>query len=119
MNLSCILMGENFSPSAVEKSINVFFHEKNEKGEIAKIGRFNGRSFPYGSCIMRDQHYKELVIEFLENNMGKLKEYGVDNISLRLDVSYDSQCNFELDSNFLSRIAKLSIPLSVSCYKND
>jgi hypothetical protein len=51
--------------------------------------------------------------------MDKLKEYGADDISLTLDVCYDSQCNFELDVDFLSRIVKLSIPLSISCYKND
>lgn len=119
MILSCILIGENFSPSALEKSMNIFFHQKNEKGEIATIGRFKGRPLPYGSCVVCDESNQEIVMDFLEKNLDILKKNGIDNIFLRLDVIYESQCNFELDPNFLSRIVKFSIPLSISCYENN
>ena len=116
MELSCILTGKNFSPALAERLIGHELFEKNESGEIARVGRYKGLPFPYGSCTIRDDASLKVVVDFLEKNQAELFGNGVEDIVLQLNVTYEGQCNFELDPLFLSRVAKLSQTLSISCY---
>ena len=119
MDLTCILTGKDFSPASAEKLTGYRFLEKNERGEIAKAGRYKGLPFPYGSCIIRDVSNQEAILDILEKYQTKLLGNGVESIVLQLNVAYESQCNFELNENFLARIARLSVPLSISCFEKD
>jgi hypothetical protein len=119
MRFICILVGKDFSPSSFEDATGYRFVDKNEKGEIAKTGRYKNCPIPYGSATIRDEQNQENVLGFLEKSKNKLLNMGVESINLQLNVAYETQCNFELNADLLMCIAKLSIPLSVSCYESD
>lgn len=115
----CILKGDNFSPKKTSDILNISFDEMNEKGELGIIGRYKGKAIPYGSCVIRTENEEYKILNILEKHIYDFKKYGVEEIMLHWDVAYQQQCNFEIGVDYINRLSKLSIPLSVSCFDSD
>jgi hypothetical protein len=124
---SCILQGNNFSPSLAESKTGLSFFKKNEVGEIGDYGRYKNKAMPYGSAEIcktekessQDNGTIDYVIDILTRYIDVFRLCHAENIVLHMDVEYDSQCNFELSSDLLAQIANLKIPLTVSCYSTE
>lgn len=61
--------------------------------------------------------YEEWYIQFLAQNYPLFKQFGVADITLRLEIFYTEQCNFEFKPTFLGKIAAYNINLPISVYK--
>jgi len=122
----CLLQGSKFSPTLTERLHGIKLEGKNEIGDIGKIGKYKNKPIPYGSGVFvisnnlldpSYDHYKK--IDLLEKLIPKLKSYGVEFMDVLITVAYYNQCNFELSSLLLRRLAALKIPISFSCYEKD
>ena len=116
MKMCMIATGDYFSPSALEISLGIRLVKKQEKGEIGTNGRYKDARLPTGSCIIEMDNNDDLI-NFIESNMALLLKYGITDMILDISVEYSDQCNFEFTSDWLARISRLNIPVSISCYK--
>ncbi|MGD9729935.1 MAG: hypothetical protein AB7G68_20895 [Nitrospiraceae bacterium] len=124
-NASCILHGERFSPRLAEQLTGIEFVSKDEPGEIGGWGRYKGKRIDYGSARIKppetaqsSKAYDERwMVELLEAHIDQFRACGATNIVMYLAVEWEAQCNFEFDAGFLARLAKLNIPLAISCYE--
>lgn len=118
MSMCLIATGEAFSPAALEKVIGFQVAKKHEQGEIGVAGRYKGVEYPSGSCIIEMEDSNELI-KFLEASMPLIKKYGVTDSILEITVEYSDQCNFDFTPDWLARVSKLNIPISISCFKTE
>ena len=120
------ICGDNFSPKKVENDTDMLFSNKNEKGEIAKQGRYKGKPLPYGSAdiippnTLQGEKQKLLyIIDKYNKSKNKIKEFDDIDIVFHIDVDYQNQCNLAFDVDILEKIANLKIPVTISCWEND
>lgn len=123
-----MLLGENFSPSQLERFFEIRFDRKNEKGEIASKGRYIGRAVPHGSAEYhfsvepknRDMFSLDDKLVMILDQIDLLKnEYGISEISVYWNVAYRGQCNLEISVGLMNRMARYGIPMLVTCYKDE
>jgi len=118
----CILQGDYFSPSLAEAKTGITFSKKNEPGDVGNVGRYRGKSIPYGSAeiIALNEKGNEDSIDFIVNILDKYCEVfrlcGADNIVLHFVISYIDQCDFEFSPEFINKLAKLKIVFAITCY---
>jgi hypothetical protein len=119
-----LVTGEHFTPRVAEQK-GVIFSEKNEHGDIGRTGKFKNKPIPYGSGKI------EIDISTTENNflpedlgrLGKpglielLHNCGAEDVALYVNIGYTECCNFELTPTLLMNLAKIGIPVGVSCYE--
>ena len=118
------LSGTQFSPREAEKLLGISFVTKNEPNEIGTTGAYKGKAIPYGSCKIetspqmkgRDELW---IAGMLDKYINQLRAAGVEDVMFTMVVEHDGQCNFELSADFLAKMAKLQIPLGISCYRGD
>lgn len=121
--LYCLLQGDSFSPSLAEERTGLLLVDKNEPGEVAPSGRYNGKALPYGSAmlVLLDDDLEPGAsalepLRALKARLPDLRAVGVTGVSLFLVVAYESQCHFELSPEELVELAGLGVPLAVSCH---
>ncbi|QRK10763.1 hypothetical protein JQX13_12225 [Archangium violaceum] len=121
--LYCLLQGDSFSPSLAEERTGLLLVDKNEPGEVAPSGRYDGKALPYGSAMLvlldDDLEPGATALEplrALKARLPDLRAVGVTGVSLFLVVAYEGQCHFELSPEELGEIAGLGVPLAVSCH---
>ena len=124
----CLLQGEDFSPSTVEKQTSLVFHKKNEPSEKGSIGRYRNRPIPYGSAELKFEadsitpdmlSPKSHSLTVLRKNIKLFRDAGATMIVLHFDVAYEGQCNIEISPDLLSKLAELGIPVTISCFEDN
>lgn len=125
--VSCSIIGENFSPSNLEKKIKYIFNDKNEVGDIGSKGRYKDKPIPYGSVdvyppdeFLSENEITQLewIIEFLEKNKEQISKSKIDDVRIMVSIFYETQCNLSFDSDLLKRISELKLDLNISCYNS-
>lgn len=122
--VECYLQGKNFDPFQAEKKLGLNFSNKVKKGDLGIKGRFKGQPYPFGFCYLKpdidsnDENDKlKILLEMIEKSDIKIGNYKIEEIHIRMDINYDSQCNLEFDPIVLEEFGKNKIPLLISCYK--
>ena len=130
-----LVVGEEFSPSKAEGILNLTLGPlKNEPGELGSRGKYKGKPTPFGSATIEyewtvsDPVFQENFPDLLPSNLDLftvpnfvdvLRDCGAINITLYVNVGYDTQCNMELSSQLLSALGKLGIVVAITCYQLD
>lgn len=125
MSAWCILNGETFSPRLAEECTGIQFVRKEEPGDIGVWGQNKDKGNDLGSARIEAPKHEEYssayderwMVELLETHIDQFRACGATSIVMYLDVEWEAQCNFEFDAGFLARLAKLNIPLAISCYE--
>jgi len=114
----CIARGKNFLPSTVSLPGSLHFKNRNDPGEIGLKGRYVGKPSPDGSChialVENDPQPTERWLADLESLVPRLRLANAEDISLFVVLEYDDQCNWEMSSNVVGRLALLNIPILLS-----
>jgi len=120
------LWGEAFSPSTAEKQTGIVFDAKNEPGEIARSGRYRNQPTPHGSATIKFEDdlsscdpLTTQSLNVLAESIPAFREAGATTIVIHCDVAYRDQCNLEMSPGFLAAIARLGVPLTLTCYQDD
>lgn len=116
------VFGPNFSPGAIEQLLGLAFSRKNEPGELSRRGRYRGRPTPYGSgelllnvdLIAVDPN----VIEELGRIVSACSPAGATSVLVHFDVAFTDQCNLEMSPEFISAMAQLRIPITITCFED-
>jgi hypothetical protein len=111
-----LVTGDEFSPSKAEALLNLDFGStKNEPGDLGVKGKYKDRPKPYGSATINyswldcsaglemgipDLLPPNLDLFLIPNFIGTLRNCGGTDITLYINVGYDSQCNMELSLNY-------------------
>ncbi len=121
--LYCLLQGNSFSPSLAEARTGLLLVDKNEPGEVAPSGRYDGKALPYGSAMLvlldDDLAPGSSALEplrSLKEQLPDLRALGVSDASLFLVVAYEGPCHFTLSPEELLALSGLGLPLAVSCH---
>jgi hypothetical protein len=121
----CNIWGERFSPLAAESSTGLVFSQRNEPFEVGKGGRYANKPIPYGAATVDassptgTSSNLDSLLEIIEPQISSLRLLGAEEIVLHCDVFHNGQCNFEFSKSQLDRIARLKLPLTISCYRDD
>jgi hypothetical protein len=116
--LSFHASGAYYKPSKIEFA----FASQNDVGDIAKIGRYKGREYPYGSSEIRvadDLPWSEKIpalVATAKSLLPRMKEKGADSFYVSAGYFYSGQGNLEFSSNELALLASLDCPFCPSCY---
>jgi len=119
MSACCELVGEKFSPSEVASACALFIAKSTEPGSIGLVGRYKGKSMPFGSVtvdLSKDSELKAQRIQTLINAQPKLRELGLQEIEIHISYGYEGQCNFEFSQETFSLLAQLNCGISISCF---
>ena len=121
--LYCLLQGERFSPALAGERTGLVLVDANEPGEVAPSGRYAGEPLPYGSAMLvlldEDLEPGASALEPLRGlgeRLPELRALGATEASLFLVVAYEGQCHFALSPEELGALARLGVPLGVSCH---
>jgi len=122
VSVNCLLIGDNFDPSMIEKVIKLESEAK--EGELGNIGRFKNKLNPHGSASLvlgdtknKDESQLDFVLSQLTKKLQLIKDAKVQEIFLTINLGYTEQCNWEFTKDQLKRISILDISLSISCYR--
>lgn len=121
----CLLWGDNFSPRKAEALTGVLFRNKNEPGDFGAIGRYRNKPLPNGRATLDSTFNtslrkggtssEEWLVDILLQHIDIFRACGATDFILHLDIVWKDQCNLQLDSQFIQKIGKLNIPLTLSC----
>lgn len=112
----CALWGDSFSPALLEDIPDIHFRLAHEVGDIARLGRYKGKLYPYGACHLGTPELvtQESVIEWMADFVAAHKEKfvvaGATSIVFWI-YWYGGQGNTELSVVELNKLAALQIPL--------
>lgn len=118
------ISGKKFKPSLLSPEITSLFYSYHNFGEIGKKGRYKNQPIPFGSAVVKapDNIEEWLKVKWLIRNIkDKLKlirEAGGNDISLRVAIYHDGQCNGEISTNSINDLASLGIPIMFSVYED-
>jgi len=116
------LQGVAFSPAEAETRSGLAFTMRVEPGTIVSSGRYSGSALPYGWAELRcdaDAHGHPGEKFFFEASIlaGVGASCGATQRVLHIEVAYQDQCNFEWSCESLSAVARLGLPVTVSCFQ--
>jgi len=116
--ISFQIIGDSYSP----KKVDFNFNEGNEPYEIAKIGRFAGKKYGYGSSsyivpneIERLKIFQHLADTFVPM-LKELELAGAESWNIDIARLYYNQCNEEFSKDEILQISILNCPLTYSAY---
>jgi hypothetical protein len=116
--------GTDFSPEAVEHLTGISFSKKHERGSSGTIGRYRGQPLPYGSAeLASPETGMDLMVPdapffaAIEKLAPACSTAGATSTVLHIDVAFTDQCNIELSPEFISALARLGIPITMSCFQ--
>lgn len=124
---SCVFHGQHYSPCQVEKQTNLSFVTKNEPGEAGSFGKFKGKPTPFGSSTLvpprqmtkdNADYGTEWLVDVVIKEKKQFEAAGVSDMTLRLSVYHDGQCNLEFAESLLKKLAASSVVLTLSCYED-
>ena len=122
----CNVTGDRFSPSAAEDRTELVFVDKVEPGDLGTFGPYHGKPVPYGTAMLEfndimDCSSPEFLkwLDDIRRSIPLFKEEGAEDIALDFLVAYKYQCNLEAEPDFFLALAKLGIPVSLSCWEDE
>ena len=125
----CVISGDAFSPRLAEDRTGIKLSNKEEVGDLGRVGIYRNKPLPYGSAYlyppkealspMNSYAGFDWLIDKLEEVIEIYRDCGADDIYLDLAVYYDEQCNMAFEPETLGKIAKVKIPFWISCYEYD
>ena len=122
---SCEVVGDKFSPAKFATLSSVKPADAGEPGVIGKVGRYRGKTTPYGHATIEvsnqaDKNWSRFddLLTLIESCIDALREAGAEDITLSCSLFHDGQCNFEFSHDQLKRIARLEIDMTISCYSD-
>jgi hypothetical protein len=122
---SCSVQGDAFRPTEAERRTGIQFSEKNEPGEIGKLGRHKGQPIPFGSGTIESETTGDAMngslskfLDILKHCVFQWRELGAEVALLNIDVFYDEQCNLEISEENIAVLSELGLSLALSCYRD-
>ena len=118
------ISGKSFKPSLLMSDVKSLFCSYQDPGEIGKKGRYKNLEIPFGSAEVKAPNNIEewLKVKWLINNIKDkleiIRQVGGDDISLRVAIYHDGQCNGELSIDLIQDLASLGIPVLFSVYED-
>lgn len=119
------LQGDTFSPSEAERLTGLSLVRKVEPGELGKCGRHRGQPTPYGAAALavpeavpEGQKLEWLLATALEH-LSTFQRLGADDPEVYAAYAFDAQCNLSYTPSELDKLARLGLPFSVSCYRDE
>lgn len=109
----CTLFGSEFKPEIISIPKGIVVSRLLTKGSVIDFGRFKNQISEEG-LLMIDGTIDD-VLAFLTNISGVILETKCE-VSVTILVQYSLQCNFELSADQLDAIARLKIPIGITCY---
>lgn len=116
--------GDDFSPHSAEEATGIRFSEKSEPGELGTFGKYKDAPLPYGAAQL--ELLPSSTEEMLDTDappfqdtafVRKLQSCGASEITLYIEITYRSQCNFELSPRLLHALADLGVAVGFSCFE--
>ena len=119
--MTCILTGNNFSPQKLTKLVGIEFEGTHERGDI---NTRNDKKWQHGGAGLNSLPGKENIdldtlLTLLENHSEAMKECGVEDIDVTLNMAYRNQCNWYLTAEEIKRLAQLNLSLGLTSYEDD
>jgi hypothetical protein len=121
----CTVYGEQFSPSEAEKLTGWAFAEHEEPGSASEDDYDGGLPVTHG---WGNYDFGELndcsdpsFMNWLENvkkTIPVLQRAGAERIVLEFLVAYKGQCNLEAQPDFFAAVARLGLPVTMSCWED-
>jgi hypothetical protein len=124
-SITCIVWGEEFSPSLAVKKLGIELYDNTEPGEITSRGRWMGKPSPFGFGTIKlkakgsYQEGLEEILDILKSNLKNLKSLGGNVDYICIDIFYKQQCNLEFNPKELKMIGDMGIPLCISCCESE
>lgn len=122
LSASLHLKGDDFSPGLLASTLSVEFCQQNEKGDLAKHGKYKIEGYPFGwaqlkapSCIDQFKAIQHLA-DFVIAHRAILDNHGVTERYLYVGYFYEDQCNFEFSESEVEAIASAGLSFGISCY---
>jgi hypothetical protein len=116
------LQGQMFSPKSLEKKTNLVLTQKNEPGEMGRLGKYKNKPLPYGAANIEPpntigDHEKItwLATTFLEHKES-IEQSGIEDLHFYIGYFYENQCNLALTASELKLIAETGLDYWFSCY---
>lgn len=124
VDISCCIQGKSFFPLAAQKATSLPISEQCEVGQLGKVGLYQGKPLPYGSCVLRFVEMSSLpygprfekMIGALEKHIDSLEKCGAQDFVLRFVVAYETQCDLEFSPVEMNRLAAMGIHFTITCY---
>ena len=116
-----LIRGDKFSPRKVLLPPGYCFERSNEPGEIGVSGRFKNIPIPFGAAQLsfsgKENNWFEEQLGLFETILSSLRAAGGDDIRLLITIEYEGQCNWEISAAGVAQLAKLNVPLLLTCYE--
>ena|SRR5690606_29961879 len=115
------IYGDNFSPAKVEQTVDLTFSNKNEIGEIGKLGRYKNLPIPYGSATIKNSENASLAsfLMYFRKYITIIRQNGGKSIYLNCGYFYSGQCNCELGIEEIALLNEMKIPFIFSVYEDE
>ncbi len=114
ISFQLIIQGQDFDPNLLEIPSPITIVEKCRKGDLIRLGRNKGRQSQEGFLILEGSIDEILLLMELDALLTPQTGVVISNMSIL--VSYEGECNFELSSMQLMKLANLKIPVGITCY---
>jgi hypothetical protein len=122
----CTIRGESFSPKKAAKLTGWVFAEQDEPGPLSDEDSRRGLPIPpgwanYDFGLLNDCSDPCFIrwLENVKNNIPMLVYAGAEKIVLEFLVAYKGQCNLEAEPDFFAAIARLGLPVTMSCWEDE
>lgn len=116
------LFGETLSPSKVESETDLVFKDKHEVGDIRDV---DGKPYEEGYALLEapQELDGEKQVEWVLDAALRHRQYlgsqpGVHG-KFHVTYAYTSQCNLEYEPEFIEKLSKTGLALTISCYEDE
>lgn len=121
----CSLSGENFCPSNSRGKFNDFIITfLNDEGEEDVITKKDDFKYEFGNLTLIPQkkitdNFGSVFSEFLIDLLKLATQLDLTelDVSVHLDLAYETQCNFELSLDEIQLLNNLNATFSITCYQ--
>jgi hypothetical protein len=121
------LEGSEFSPKKLMKLTNLPLEVLAEKGEIAHIGRYKGKPFPYGMALLEVKEksgenfnaalgrYMQIL---LKDGKKALMESGVNEVVVDIETSPSTASGFSFEESLIHAFSQLNARIVFQTIEN-
>jgi len=116
------LQGADFSPSTLSADLAIDFNDQNEKGDLAKYGRYAESGYPFGwANIVAPESVDQFdsiyyLAKLVRDARPLFDKHGIDDRYLYVGYFYEDQCNFEFSEEEINMISEAGLSFGISCY---
>lgn len=120
----CEISGAAFSPARARELTGLRLPNGSEPGAPSKKPARPRREAGYARLNLEaegidpgDAEVEEALLSLVEEYASLLREAGAEEFQMWLYVDYQGQCNMEFSPEYLGRLARMGMPLLISCYQ--